>query len=60
MARRKIEPDRVIYVRCPYCRLIGLYVTNSKVIYCKIRYCIGLIRIPRDEVTEGDYKKQWG
>jgi hypothetical protein len=60
MARKKIEADRLVYVKCPYCRLVGMYVTNRKVISCRIRYCIGVIKIPRDEVTEQAYWRQWG
>ena len=60
MARRRTEADRLVYVRCPYCKVIGIYVTNRKVISCKIKYCIGVIKIPRDEVTKGAYERHWG
>jgi hypothetical protein len=58
--KRKSEPDKFLYVRCPYCKVIGMYVTNRTVISCRIRYCIGVMIIPRDEVTKEDYWRLWG
>ena len=60
MKRKKVVVERLRYFKCPYCKLVGMEVPMSEVIYCRIRFCRGVIEVSKHEVTKEDYDRVWG